>query len=86
MQKTVFLSFELSELLIAFKQICRDEVSEVLKNHKVLTSTDDEFMDMNQASTFLKKAKQTLYALCSSNSIPPLFKVWTKLLQKAGTY
>jgi predicted DNA-binding transcriptional regulator AlpA len=70
MQKTVFLSFELSELLSAFKQICREEVSEVLKNHKVLSNPDDEFMDMKQACEFTKKAKQTLYGLCSTNSIP----------------
>lgn len=70
MQKTVFLSFELAELINVFRQICREEVSEVLKNNKVLTSPDDEYMDMDQASVFLKKAKQTLYGLCSTNSIP----------------
>jgi predicted DNA-binding transcriptional regulator AlpA len=70
MQKTIFLSFELSELLSAFKQICREEVSEVLKNHKVTSNPDDEFMNMKQASEFTKKAKQTLYGLCSTNRIP----------------
>jgi hypothetical protein len=34
----------------------------------------DEFMDMDQASVFTKKVKQTLYGLCSSNSIPHFSK------------
>lgn len=70
MEKTIFLSFELPELLNAVRQICREEVSEVLKNQQVLSNLDDEFMNMKQACEFTKKAKQTLYGLCSTNSIP----------------
>jgi predicted DNA-binding transcriptional regulator AlpA len=40
----------------------------------VQAKPDDEFIDMDQASVFTKKAKQTLYGFCSSNSIPHFSK------------
>ena len=70
MNKPIFLGVELAELLNRVRQICREEISEILQKSLVQTKPDDEFMDMDQASVFTKKAKQTLYGLCSSNSIP----------------
>ena len=74
MNKPIFLGVELSELLNGVRQICREEITELLRNGISKAQPDDEFMDMDQASVFLKKAKQTLYALCSSNSIPHFSK------------
>ncbi|MCP9747816.1 helix-turn-helix domain-containing protein [Lacihabitans sp. CS3-21] len=74
MNKPIFLGVELAELLNGVRQICREEISELLQKGITQAKHDDEFMDMDQASVFLKKAKQTLYALCSSNSIPHFSK------------
>jgi Helix-turn-helix domain len=74
MNKPIFLGFELSELLNGVRQVCREEISEILQKRLVQAKPDDEFMDMHQASVFTKKAKQTLYGLCSSNSIPHFSK------------
>ncbi|HLO42932.1 MAG TPA: helix-turn-helix domain-containing protein [Leadbetterella sp.] len=74
MNKPIFLGVELSELLNGVRQICREEISDLLRNGISKAQPDDEYMDMDQASVFLKKAKQTVYALCSSNSIPHFSK------------
>lgn len=70
MEKPIFLGVELSELLNGVRQICREEISEVLQKGLIQSKADDEFMSMDQASVFTKKAKQTLYGLCSSKDIP----------------
>ena len=70
MNKPIFLGFELSELLNGVRQICREEISEILQKRLLHDKHYDEFMDMDQATVFTKKAKQTLYGLCSSNRIP----------------
>jgi len=74
MEKHIFLGVELAELLNGVRQICREEISGILQKSLVQAKPDDDFLDMDQASVFTKKAKQTLYGLCSSNSIPHFSK------------
>jgi hypothetical protein len=82
MNKPIFLGVELSELFNGVRQICKEEISELLRKEISQAQPDDEFMDMDQASVFLKKAKQTLYALCSLNSIPHFSKFGQNYFKK----
>ena len=59
------------ELLSEFRLIIREEVDKHISQKTNLEfQNPDDWLDVSQASKFLKKAEQTIYQLCSSKSLP----------------
>lgn len=65
MANMILSGIELPELYEGLRQIVREEISNIRDETEV-----EEFIDINEASTIVKKAKQTVYQYCNSGKIP----------------
>jgi hypothetical protein len=79
---TLFLNgVKIDDLLTEIRQIVHEEM---LTKGKIENKEEVEWLDINQTSIFIKKAKQTIYQYCSkdSKSSIPHYRKYGKLYFK----
>lgn len=80
MKSLILNGVEVDDLLTEIRQIVQQEM---LQNSSSEQQEEVEWLDIKQASTFIKKAKQTVYQYCSNCYIPYYRKFGKLYFKKA---